>query len=616
MPTISISADSRAAVKARILELNRLAQEADAQMRSALTAHNPDAANQWRQRRDGYNLEVKKLTDWLNNPTSTPPNLGSGNTSAPVGLTAEEEKRLAKLPFDIKFAEQQLARGDTRYQAILQNLRAELAELQRKQAGSTGGSNNPVDPVVSMTPEDIKKRLTELPYKIQYAEKMLAEYRRFNNAQKITEWAQELQNLEMEQARLNRWVTSNTGSTSGAGSSSSAGNTGSNSSAGSSAGNIGNTGSSGSAGSTGGNTGNSVSSGDFVTTTANTFNTNGSQDFAHNAILTELLANQYSTANMRNDPNARAYDAVRQNSGQPLHWIRNQQQAETLFNSLPAAGNLERRRFPRLNLTGMRSGQNFFVRDFMQIYSKGDLSIANTVVIDDTVFSAFAQDFDKLVSRINEYQKQHGRTFRVFPFLQIAHRDAFQLIPEPMNGVDRFGGAQMRNVSISGNVVFSDGALQGIFATDGAFRNLHIRSNSLQIGGEHTISISGMLSGSIMGNSDINNNPLANNKIALYPLRLGGGANIYVLGFRNKPALNPADVSYYQYEDILGVPAARDFRRQITPETAARGGIFYSNVDMLELQSLLQRRKPQTTPQWREAMAELARAGFAQQVTS
>jgi hypothetical protein len=167
----------------------------------------------------------------------------------------------------------------------------------------------------------------------------------------------------------------------------------------------------------------------------------------------------------------------------------------------------------------------------------------------------------------------------------------------------------MNNTSITGNVIYSDGALQGIFATDGAFRNLHIVSNHLQIGGEHTITINGMLSGAIMGNTDINNQPLADSKIALYPLRLGGGANIYVLGFSNKASLSSTDARYYQYETILGVPAARDFRQQVMPR-----GLCYQRVDMIELHTLVKRQNPQTPAQWQALMTDLVQRGFAQAV--
>ncbi len=124
--TISSSAANRAAIKARILELNRQAQDADTRMRDALKANNQAVATTWRERRDAYNTESKRLAE------------------------------------------------------SLMQTDAELA----------------------MTPEEIKKRLTELPYKIQYANKMLTEYQRVNNAAKINEWALELRNLEAEQARL------------------------------------------------------------------------------------------------------------------------------------------------------------------------------------------------------------------------------------------------------------------------------------------------------------------------------------------------------------------------------------------------------------------------------
>ena len=254
-----------------------------------------------------------------------------------------------------------------------------------------------------------------------------------------------------------------------------------------------------------------------------------------------------------------------QNNGSPLHWIRNQAQSQALNNSLPRPAVRDQRRFPAINISRLQVGQTFFIRDFMQVNSTGDLTIGDLMIVDDTVYSAFAQDFDRLVNNINEYQKQRGRTHRVYPYLRMAHRDAVQLIPGITDGINQFGGAVMSNVSVTGNLIYSDGALQGIFATDGAFRNLHIGSNSLQIGGEHTISINGMLSGSIMGNTDMNNQPLADSKIALYPLRLGGGANIYVLSFSNKASISPTDARYYQYETILGVPAARDFRQQVIP---------------------------------------------------
>lgn len=438
--TITTSTDDRAVVKAKILELNRLALDADTRMRESLKVSNTASAYVWRDRRDSYNAESKRLTDWLNAPAPRP-------VPAPT-------------------------------------------------------------PVITPQP--------------------------------------------------------------------------------------------------------AISSNNFITTTADAFNASGgSQDYAHNAILKALLDGEYSSSSIpANDAKAAAYDIVRQNNGSPLHWIRNQAQSQALNNSLPHPGSADQRRFPTLNTRGLHAGETFFIRDFMQVYSSGNITIGNLMIVDDTVYSEFAQDFNRLVNSINEYQKQQGRPYRVFPFLRMAHRDAVQLIPGISDGINQFGGAVMNNVSVTGNLIYSDGALQGVFATDGAFRNLHIRSNSLQIGGEHTISINGMLSGSILGNTDINNRPLADSKIALYPLRLGGGANIYVLGFSNKASIRSTDARYYQYEAILGVPATRDFRQQVIPN-----GTCYRNVDMVELLTLLKGQYPRTPAQWQAVMVELSQRGFAQVVS-
>jgi hypothetical protein len=353
--TVTTSTDNRAVVKAKVLELNQLAQDADAKMREALKVNNQPSANLWRERRDNYNAESKRLTEWLNAP-----------------------------------------------------------------------------PAPTMTPEEIRKRLAELPYKIQYAEKMLTEYQRVNNAAKINEWARELQTLEAEQTRLS--AISNTAPTP-------------------------------TPAPTPRPTPTPVptpapaprpvptptpaptpvtppanSANTFIITVADTFNASGNQDYAHNAILDELLKTTYSAAKIpANDSKTTAYNIVRQNNSAPLHWIRNQAQSQTLHDALPPAGDADKRRFPRLNLSGLRVGQTFFIRDFMQVNSSGNLTIGDLIVVDDTVYSGFAQDFDRMVNSINEYQKQQGRTHRVFPYLRIAHRDAIQLIPGTVDGINQFG---------------------------------------------------------------------------------------------------------------------------------------------------------------------------------
>lgn len=87
----------------------------------------------------------------------------------------------------------------------------------------------------------------------------------------------------------------------------------------------------------------------------------------------------------------------------------------------------------------------------------------------------------------------------------------------------------MQNVKLVGNVIQSSVALQGIFAK----WMVHSNTSTFwiitsQIAGEHTICIGGMLMAALSAIPDLMK-PLPVSKIKLFPLRLGGGANIYVL---------------------------------------------------------------------------------------
>ena len=155
---------------------------------------------------------------------------------------------------------------------------------------------------------------------------------------------------------------------------------------------------------------------------------------------------------------------------------------------------------------------------------------------------------------------------------------------------------------------------------DGAFKYLYILDNHLEIGGEHTITIGGMLSGGIVGNTDLNGNPLPASKIKLYPLRLGGGANIYILGFHNKSDLASNSPYYYAYEPIEGVKPESDLRHFVSPAIRKAGAQFYTAVDMQELHTILKQYLQSgvtslTTAQWQTTMAQLVQKGFAKVVT-
>lgn len=599
---MTYTTSNRATIKARIADLNVKAQTADANMRAALRRFNLWKAYAWRRERDRYNAEAKRLIQALNQPTSD--NATSTSTTAatqptPRSLGPERQRRLHQLNhYEIPHAEKMLAeyRRYNNAQKIAeweQKLRVLNTERLRLSgaSGNSGGDND--QPARTLTPAQ-QRRLNQLDnYEIPHAEKMLTEYRRYNNAQKIAEWESKLRNLQTERAGIassgnaTQPVTPTPPQPPE-------------------------------------DTGRDTTSGNFITRTGDAFlaaNPGNDQDVAHNAILVELLNGKYSEANVAlNDPFARAYREARRNYSSALHWIRNQGQLQTLLNTFPPAGSLEQSRFPGLRLDGKRGGQTFFIRDFMQFKSAGNASLANMIIIDNAINAGFARDFDRMASRINEYLRSRGeRRRQVRGFRDMAHRDALQLIPETENGLDRFAGATMRDVSVSGNVIYSDGALQGIFATDGLFKNLHIRNNHVQIGGRHTIAISGMLSGSIMGNTDINGNPLPASKIQLYPLRLGGGANIYILGFRNQPGLNRSNVNYYNYEDIPGVAPESDQRRKVTNPR----GAYFRDVDMYALKKRLAANPPPRSSSgwdnwvsfWQNTMAELVRQGQATRVT-
>lgn len=115
-----------------------------------------------------------------------------------------------------------------------------------------------------------------------------------------------------------------------------------------------------------------------------------------------------------------------------------------------------------------------------------------------------------------------------------AHRDAIQLIPPPLHQFDEAGNyirlADQMAGAVLDNVIIRDckisaphGPLQGIFASDGLYRNLQIHNNDISTMGAHSISIAGLLSGgAISGNilREVSGGDIP--QITLYPARIGG----------------------------------------------------------------------------------------------
>jgi len=364
---------------------------------------------------------------------------------------------------------------------------------------------------------------------------------------------------------------------------------------------------------------------------AEDFERNHNQDHAHRAIFKELLEGKYSKENMTNDSEKDAFEAIRKNILAPLYYINNNIHLDYHYaNAFPVDGN-DKQKFlsPQLKVDKKKKPASFFIRDFMGIRSKGGLVIKNWLIEDNVIDSNFANDFDDLVVDVNS----HLSTIAVNKFKDVAHRDIIQLIPMPNDtGSDQMAGAMMSDVDIVENIMHSKGQLNCIFGSDGAFKNLNIKNNHIQTKGEHTISINGMLSGEITGNTDLQGAPLPANKIKLLPLRIGGGANIYIIGFKNKPGT--PEEERYEYKPILGVPTndcsnasigARDqygdMRRCIEGSYAAttRDASFYDKVDMQEFHKEYARhpnivRQGRKKKAYKAVMQALVNNGFAIQI--
>ena len=300
----------------------------------------------------------------------------------------------------------------------------------------------------------------------------------------------------------------------------------------------------------------------LILTAAAVFRKNQNQDLAHNAILTFLLKS-VSTLQEGHEP---AYEAMKRGLNHPLHHVRKSSGLSKVKNS------------------------DFFIRDFLMLHTQGGESagdpimLKNISIFDGAVDSDFSYEFNLLVDQINERNEEAGLRHDVKYFDQLAHRDGLQLIPKSAS-VNQFMGATMSHVTLRSNTIESQGALQGIFASDGSFRNLHIINNRISTAGAHTIAIAGMLSGKISGNyitaADAGPSP----KATLYPLRIGGGANIKVLSFSNKQGLSEDDEGYYEYEEIEGDQVLNDLR-SVKPRVSRGTATYWHDVDLPKLQSL------------------------------
>lgn len=147
-----------------------------------------------------------------------------------------------------------------------------------------------------------------------------------------------------------------------------------------------------------------------------------------------------------------------------------------------------------------------------------------------------------------------------------AHRDGIQLIPTKVGvGNYQFMAGSLEDIVIEDNHITSQGLLQGIFGSDGVFRNIIIRNNRIDTQAEHKITINGFLSGVLSNNRDSEGKLLP---IYLGPLRLGGNlatGNVWIVSFAPEDTYQYAPLSEIipdtdKAEDTNPYPHVRDER--------------------------------------------------------
>ena len=278
------------------------------------------------------------------------------------------------------------------------------------------------------------------------------------------------------------------------------------------------------------------------------------EDHAHNEIILHLLD--------KVDERGIAYfnfpEITASTIGAPLKQLRNQQDLKDFIQNYTKK--------EQKSGSGKRVLSKYFIRDIMQV--KAPLTICDLVLEDAimdsaTVKNGFVNLFDKIVDDANQeiIRLQDESDDPLMPkvlrpigrFDCVGHRDAIQLIPPMQNGIDQFSGAILSDTTVQDNIISSTAKLQGIFSTDGAFKNLKIINNQIHTEGSHKICILGLLSGEVTQNTDLNGEAV---EIKIQPLRLGGGTpitNFFILGF--------SEGCSYQYGYIKGVSNTEVDRR-------------------------------------------------------
>ena len=216
---------SREQIKAKIVEANTKAKNADSKMKVALKNKNQQQIKTYKQKRDAYNAESKRLQQLLNNPTTEKQ---TSSTSSAKQNAQQAEKR--------KQIKAQIAKASKKAKAAAANMRTALRNKQpdhaidhRKERDSYNeeikrlqqllksttietqtASNQPIEPLSASelakykkSPEARKKRLNQLPFEIKQAKKMTDLYIK-NKSDKRHEWSRKLKKLQAEKQILQK----------------------------------------------------------------------------------------------------------------------------------------------------------------------------------------------------------------------------------------------------------------------------------------------------------------------------------------------------------------------------------------------------------------------------
>ena len=222
---------------------------------------------------------------------------------------------------------------------------------------------------------------------------------------------------------------------------------------------------------------------------------------------------------------------------------------------------------------------NPYIRDCFKI-KISDITLEG-YTINDTIFdTSFPKDFDGMIDRINQ-NVSPAPELKYYKYL--AHRDAIQLIPSDRSITkynSQFAGAKLKNITIKNIKVNSKGALQGLFASDGSFENIHMENITVQTNSAHQIAILGLLSGTL----DLSSPDGTPIHVNLLPLRLAGGNNIYINSFSSRSSYQYGSVNAGNSNAVIADNRQKMLKR----------GTYYQNFNMDDFFAAMRRSDPNT----------------------